>query len=111
MYVLYQAGGPLLGIGESVDEALAAAEAALDERAVPLLDALGGVLTAEDATDLTRSSAPPGGLEVPDNLYVRRGTYALWVAAWQAGAREEVAYQVGQDGVVRLAPAPQGGAE
>ncbi len=103
MYILYQAGGPIWGVGETKAHCLddASEQAAL--LGVPLA-ADGMVLDVEeDFLDFTRLSVP--GLEMDGELYLRRCTLALWDALQGArGASPPCRYVVCADGVVDVAP-------
>lgn len=95
MYALYQSGGPLLGVGETID---AACEDATLEEAL-LVNDLGQPVTLDEYEDFTRLYVR--GIEIPGNLYLRRCTPALFHAAIDTPPAR-LRYIVRQDGAVTL---------
>ena len=95
MFALYQSGGVLLGVGETVDAAL---DDALPEEAA-LVNALGEAVDLDQYYDYTRVTAP--GLEVEGELYLRRCTLALFEAARNA-VPSSLRYYTRDDGYLDL---------
>ena len=94
MYALYQSGGRLLGVGETMDAAL---QDARWEEAM-MVNALGEPLDVDRSEDYTRVTTP--GLEVAGELYLRRCSLALFEAARDI-VPSSMAYHVDEHGVVQ----------
>ena len=94
MYAIYQSDGRLLGVGETVDDAME--DARLEETC--LLNATGSPVDADQYTNYTRFAAP--GLEVEGDLYMRRCSLALFEAARDT-VPSSLPYHVDAHGVVQ----------
>ena len=107
-FALYQSGGPLLGVGETID-------ACLEHKlqwlitSPALMDDLGELITPATLqyTDCTADHPPPGTCELTGALYLRRATTALR-QAWEAGPVAG-AWHVGASGVVEEVPPAEKG--
>ena len=100
MFVLYQAYGPILGVGDTKNACLDDAEGYTMEQDTPLLGSDGTLLeVTEDYLDFTRLTV--AGLEQEGELYLRRCTPPLG-AYLQLSTTERscVLYAVRADGLV-----------
>ena len=93
LYAVYQSEGALLGVGETVYEALE--DARWDETMMG--NALGEPIDFDTYTNYTRMTAP--GLEVAGEIYVRRCALVLFEAARDT-VPSSVPYHVNAVGVV-----------
>jgi len=94
MYAIYQSGGLLLGVGESIDAAI---EDARWEETL-MVNALGEPLDVDRYADYTRITTP--GLEITGELYLRRCSLALFEAARDA-VPSNVTYHVDDQGIAQ----------
>ena len=94
MYAVYQSEGALLGVGETIDDALG--DARWEE--TMMSNALGEPIDIDIYTDYTQMTAP--GLEVAGEIYVRRCELALFEAARDT-VPSSVPYHVNAFGVVQ----------
>lgn len=99
MFALYQSGGPLLGVGDTVDQCLEEARAYLTDKPF-LLDDDGMPLDVAMYED--RTTIPTTTLEIDGELYVRRTSQAVADAMQAPGLHGEVRYTIAPDGRVQL---------
>lgn len=105
MFCLYQSGGTLLGVGETINQVLEDARGYLEGKP-GLLDELGVPLDVEEYMDFTRVAEP--GLEVTGELYLRRCSLALFEEAYTTPDRSAVPYHIWDNGVVGLGTPQEG---